>query len=285
MAKAQAPLNLDDLASFTVAGAAGDFVYKAGTSGTHLFLIQEGRIEILDDAGGEPRQIAVLEAGDFFGESALAAEAPRDASARAMTPYRLLRLDRAAFVQIVQESPEIAVQMVAQLGARLRAGRRGPASPAFVVKEEPAIPKPAAPAAAPAAAAPAPPPAPATPPPAPAAPAGARGSGWRSAPMLLHAASSREFPLKESGPTIVGRPDRTTHFTPDVDLSALDEQRTLSRRHATISRQGTAFIVQESATRNGTFVNGKRVPSGVDVPLKDGDVVRFGTVETVFRCR
>ena len=49
----QAP-NLDDIASFTVSGPAGEFVYKEGEAGNEMFIIQEGRIELLrlqDDLG------------------------------------------------------------------------------------------------------------------------------------------------------------------------------------------------------------------------------------------
>lgn len=38
-------------------------------------------------------------------------------------------------------------------------------------------------------------------------------------------------------------------------------------------------------TRNGTFVNGERIKTGVEVKLNDGDRLRFGLVETVFHCR
>jgi pSer/pThr/pTyr-binding forkhead associated (FHA) protein len=318
MPKPQPPVNLDDVASFTVTGAAGEFVYKAGTPGRHVFLIQEGRIELLDESGAQPRQVAVLDAGDFFGESALAAESPREWSARGVTAYRLLKIDRAAFVQLVQESPDIAVQMLQRLSSRLRAASQPRPEPAPAVKAAPAAtpaapPEAAAPARAPAPAAatpasaapavesaprsksPAKPaaPAPAAAPPAPPTPAADRPSSAAPAAapkkpctgVLVHVASGTEFPLKDTGDMIVGRHDRATHFTPDIDLSSLDRQRTLSRRHATISRQGAIFRIQEAATRNGTFVNGKRVPSGVDVQLNDGDVVRFGMVETVFRCR
>jgi pSer/pThr/pTyr-binding forkhead associated (FHA) protein len=36
---------------------------------------------------------------------------------------------------------------------------------------------------------------------------------------------------------------------------------------------------------NGTFLNGKRLEPGVPVPLRDGDELRFGLVEMVFRSR
>jgi predicted component of type VI protein secretion system len=67
-------------------------------------------------------------------------------------------------------------------------------------------------------------------------------------------------------------------------LSSLDAQRSLSRRHATLLRQGDEFHVREEpGVRNGTFVNGKRLKAGVPVKLKEGDEIAFGLIKTVLR--
>src|SRR5437764_8063978 len=110
-AVAQAP-NLDDIASFTVSGAAGEFVYQEGDPGKDMYIIQEGRIEILNQYAGELRQLDVLESGDFFGELSLLEDQRRDAAARAATPYRLLRIDRTTLRQLAQETPEIAIRVL-----------------------------------------------------------------------------------------------------------------------------------------------------------------------------
>ncbi len=39
---------------------------------------------------------------------------------------------------------------------------------------------------------------------------------------------------------------------------------------------------EETSTVNGTFVNGTRVTTGNDVPIKPGDTLRFGAVEVLF---
>jgi DNA-binding NtrC family response regulator len=46
-----------------------------------------------------------------------------------------------------------------------------------------------------------------------------------------------------------------------------------SRRHAEISRQGPLWVIRDLDSRNGTFVNGRRVSSA---PLSFGDLLRFG---------
>jgi CRP-like cAMP-binding protein len=266
--------NLDDVTTFVVSGQAGDFVFREGDSGTDLYIIQEGQIEIERQYAGVTRQLAVLEAGDFLGEMSLFEELPREASARALTDYRLLRIDASTFAQIVQEDPEIAVRMLRKLSRRLRERQdadaraaeiaQGPLRAAMKSLETPNQDARRADA--------------------PATPESAAPAPRRL--VLVETASGTEFILSDRAEATVGRIDRATGFTPDFDLSPFDTQRTLSRRHAKIvSRDGEFYVREEVGTRNGTFVNGERVTTGVEVRLGDGAQVRFGQVETVFHDR
>jgi S1-C subfamily serine protease len=62
---------------------------------------------------------------------------------------------------------------------------------------------------------------------------------------------------------------------PQSDLR-FDAERDLdvSSKHAVVMHSGDAFLVRDLGSRNGTFVNGRRVET--DTPLADGDVVRCG---------
>ena len=63
------------------------------------------------------------------------------------------------------------------------------------------------------------------------------------------------------------------HPLSDVRFDA-ERDLDVSSRHAAIVRKTEGFVLQDLGSRNGTFVNGKRV-SG-DTLLKDGDVIGFG---------
>ena len=115
----QAP-NLDDIAKFTVSGASGEVVYKEGDTGKDMFIIQEGKIEIQKQRGAETLKPSVLGPGDFFGELSLFEDQRRDTTAKGVTQFRLLRIDRTTLDQLVQENPEIAVRMLYRLASRLR---------------------------------------------------------------------------------------------------------------------------------------------------------------------
>ena len=98
---------------------------------------------------------------------------------------------------------------------------------------------------------------------------------------LLHTKSSMEFFLANGAETTIGRKDPVTGIHPDIDLTPVDGQRSISRRHAKIYRRGSRFfIAEEIGTMNGTFVNNVRIETGVPMEIKQGDEVRFGVIET-----
>jgi S1-C subfamily serine protease len=65
------------------------------------------------------------------------------------------------------------------------------------------------------------------------------------------------------------------HPLSDVRFDA-ERDLDVSARHASIFRKpdGGGFVLQDLGSRNGTFVNGKRITG--DTPLQDGDVIGFG---------
>ena len=97
----------NDLKHFMVSGSAGDFVFHEGDTSLECFVIRDGRVEILKTHHGQPRRLTLLGMGDLFGEGALFDEQSRDVSARAVTEFQLLRIDRATFQRIVQEDPAL----------------------------------------------------------------------------------------------------------------------------------------------------------------------------------
>lgn len=62
----------------------GDIIFYEAEPGNSLYVIIEGEVEILrKDAEGKLKSIAVLKAGDFFGEMSLIDKELRSATARA----------------------------------------------------------------------------------------------------------------------------------------------------------------------------------------------------------
>ncbi len=231
--------------------AAGDYVFHEGDLGTEMYIINEGKVEILNRLGDEDRVLAVLEKGDFFGEMSVLEDLPRAASARALTDARLLQINGSTFDQMLQSNPEIAVRMMRKLSRRLRetdellktsfGNRMSPISSEI---------------------------------PSPSAQRPAEGPE-----RLVHLASGMEFPLAVGPETTVGRRDPVTGIFPDVDLTPVDSQRSVSRRHAKIYRRGAKFfLAEEIGTMNSTFLNGNRLETGVPGEITPGSELRFGVV-------
>ncbi len=84
--------------------ARGAVVIREGEAGIDAFVVIEGRLEVQIAGKTGPLPIAVLTAGDLFGEVAIVAGAERrTASVVALTPVTLLRIDGASFAQAIDD--------------------------------------------------------------------------------------------------------------------------------------------------------------------------------------
>jgi hypothetical protein len=274
--------------SFVGVGA-GKVIYKEGDAASEMYLIESGLVELVHSGTSE-----LLGPGDCFGLDFLTEGKRRQATATAAEAARLLRLTRESLAEVIAENPEIALGLMRRLlertapvsasaqpraAAPAAAASAPVAAPPVVAAPAPASPPPAAPAPAPAAPVPAPvaqpaPPPPASAPPPPAAPA-ARQYALRhvaSGELIAFARGREDF--------LVGRPDPATGTTPEINLGPYDTNRTLSRRHARfLVHDGVYFVREDSPTPNGTYLNDERIGTGVEVRLKPGDRLRFGTIE------
>jgi DNA-binding winged helix-turn-helix (wHTH) protein len=86
---------------------------------------------------------------------------------------------------------------------------------------------------------------------------------------LLH--EGLTYPLSP-GPNLVGR-DPASALCLDVS--------SVSRRHAEIVVSPNGALLRDLASKNGTYLGETRVRD--EVPLADGDMIRFGTVRVQFR--
>jgi DNA-binding winged helix-turn-helix (wHTH) protein len=81
----------------------------------------------------------------------------------------------------------------------------------------------------------------------------------------------RELPLA-AGENVIGR---------DPDLPLCIAATTVSRRHACITITAAGATIEDLGSKNGTFIGGH--PLTNSQRLRDGDEIRFGSIEVVFR--
>jgi CRP-like cAMP-binding protein len=188
---------------YTLELKTGEYIFREGDLGTEMYIINEGKVEILNVVGDEEQVLAELEKGDFFGEMSVLEDLPRAASARAATDVRLLQINGSTFDQLLQGNPEIAVRMMRKLSRRLRDADE-------MLKSRPVVQAP---------------------------PEGPE--------RLVHPPSGMEFHLSNGSETTIGRKDPVTGIYPDIDLTPVDSQRSVSRRHA----RSTAAATSTSSAR------------------------------------
>lgn len=101
--------------------ARGEVVFHEGDPADTLHLIAKGRVAIrVATALGDTATLAVLGAGDFFGELALLEEQPRTASVVALEKTETLALHRDDFDQIARQHPSVFEFLAHVLGAQVR---------------------------------------------------------------------------------------------------------------------------------------------------------------------
>lgn len=95
---------------------AGDVLIHEGDAGDRFYVIVEGDVAI--DRGG--RSLGDRHAGDYVGEIALLRNVPRTATVTAVTPLRLLALERGAFLEAVTGHPQARERAEAVADERMR---------------------------------------------------------------------------------------------------------------------------------------------------------------------
>jgi sigma-B regulation protein RsbU (phosphoserine phosphatase) len=99
---------------------AGQSIFQEHAEGNALFVIARGRVKIVKREHGREYRLALLHAGDFFGELELVDGRRRSASAIAMEDSVIYALRREDFDQLLRESHPFAVRLMQVLVLRLR---------------------------------------------------------------------------------------------------------------------------------------------------------------------
>lgn len=87
----------------------GEYVFRAGEMGRHIYFISGGTVEVIDSDG--QTVLATLTEGDFFGEIALLLHRPRSASIRAVDFCDLYSLDKETFERILAYFPDFSAHI------------------------------------------------------------------------------------------------------------------------------------------------------------------------------
>jgi CRP/FNR family cyclic AMP-dependent transcriptional regulator len=104
---------------------AGQVIIREGELGNLFYVITEGNVEItVRDAGGEDLVLHKAGPGDFFGELSMLTNEPRAARVRAIEDLTTLALERDDFFEFLRTHAHAAIDVMVELGGRLRENDR-----------------------------------------------------------------------------------------------------------------------------------------------------------------
>jgi small-conductance mechanosensitive channel/CRP-like cAMP-binding protein len=97
--------------------AAGEAIVRQGDSGNSLYIVLSGRVRVVLEPSGQ--EVAVTEAGGFFGEMSMLTGEPRTATVRAIGDVRVLEITADRFREVALERPGL-VEHVSSVVAERR---------------------------------------------------------------------------------------------------------------------------------------------------------------------
>ena len=107
----------------------GNYIFLEDSEGEQCFFVLKGSVKVTRlSKDGREVILAMLNEGDFFGEMSLLDGESRSANVIALEKTKVLTLDRNDFIAVVNDYPQIAVQLLKELARRLRKSDRQIAS-------------------------------------------------------------------------------------------------------------------------------------------------------------
>jgi len=101
--------------------ASGQEIFKEGDSGDGVHIVKHGLVEISVRVEQGARHVfSQIEPGDIFGEMAVLDDQPRSASAVAREDTTVYFIPRGALLDLVGQSPPLALALLRQISNRLR---------------------------------------------------------------------------------------------------------------------------------------------------------------------
>ncbi len=95
----------------------GTVLVEAGAEDSSVYILIQGRVEVMGRSTlGFEQQLAVIEEGSVFGEIAFFDQLPRLATIRGLSEGKVLRLSRNGLSRLAHQHPQLAHQILLDLG-------------------------------------------------------------------------------------------------------------------------------------------------------------------------
>jgi CRP/FNR family transcriptional regulator len=98
----------------------GETLFREGDDAATFFVVARGRIKVFKESiDGRELIIKTMREGDLVGEAASLARVPYPATAQALENAAAVEIPRREFVDLITREPELALNIIAALSARL----------------------------------------------------------------------------------------------------------------------------------------------------------------------
>ncbi len=97
----------------------GTPIFVEKLHGESAFILVAGEVQISVERADGPRELAVLQAPDVFGELSLLKPGPRRVTARARTQVGVLEIPRREFLALQKQRPQACIKLLMNVTDRL----------------------------------------------------------------------------------------------------------------------------------------------------------------------
>jgi CRP-like cAMP-binding protein len=99
--------------------AQGEAICRQGEPGDAAYILLAGEADVLVESPGGPVKVASVARNDIVGEIAILCDVPRTATVLARTDVATLRISKDGFFNLVNQFPQIGVEIMHELAVRL----------------------------------------------------------------------------------------------------------------------------------------------------------------------
>ncbi|MDD5666634.1 MAG: Crp/Fnr family transcriptional regulator [Actinomycetota bacterium] len=101
--------------------AKGEYVFLECDQPRNLYVVVKGEVKLLKQTeDGRETIVEMAYPGEIFGEEAIFAGQPYPLTAQALSDVELLAITRTDFFTFLRDNPDLALEIITELGARLR---------------------------------------------------------------------------------------------------------------------------------------------------------------------
>lgn len=99
----------------------GDYIFIECDSPRNLYVVSRGEVKLLKQTeDGREMIVEMAYQGEIFGEEAIFDGQPYPMTAQALGDVELLSISRSDFFSFLRDNPDLALEIITELGARLR---------------------------------------------------------------------------------------------------------------------------------------------------------------------